>query len=336
MFKRNLQLKKFNSFGTECMAEFFASIKSESEIIQIINSGFFSGRRRLIIGGGSNLLFTRDFHGVILKPDIPGIFMEEEDPERVIVSAGAGVNWDDFVAWAVKQNFGGIENLSLIPGTVGATPVQNIGAYGEEIKEYITGVRAFSTEDGTVKWFSNAECRFSYRNSIFKNELKGQYIITRVYFRLFKERKFNLSYGKLKEVVESKGEITLNNIREAVIKIRKEKLPDPEITGNAGSFFKNPVVDELYAESLRKEFPDIPVFLQEPGRVKLAAGWLIEKCGWKGKRIGNAGVHDKQALVIVNYGNATGREILELSEMIRKSVYEKFGIKLEREVEVVD
>jgi len=336
MLFKNISLKGFNTFRMQCSADYMLHIKSEAEIMQFIGSNLIKIKPLLILGGGSNLLFTGDFHGIIIHPDIQGIYVEEEFSDHVVVSAGAGVNWDKFVEWAVNQNLRGIENLSYIPGTVGATPVQNIGAYGEEIKDYIKEVRAISLEDGSVRNLSNCECRFGYRDSIFKNELKGKYVITRVYFNLFKSGEPNLSYGMLKEEVQKTGDISLKSIRQAVIRIRQNKLPEPEFIGNAGSFFKNPVVEKKIAESLKKEFPDMPVYQHESDTVKLSAGWLIEQCGWKGIRVGDAGVYEKQALIIVNYGKATGIEILELSERIRESVHEKFGIMLEREVEVIE
>ncbi|HOK25747.1 MAG TPA: UDP-N-acetylmuramate dehydrogenase, partial [Bacteroidales bacterium] len=335
MVARNVSLRNLNTFGLDYRADYLVTVSSESEILQFLNSEFGNIRPLLIIGAGSNILFVNDFHGIILRPDIKNIYVEDENSGRVIVSAGSGIKWDDFVRWAVNRNLWGIENLSYIPGTVGATPVQNIGAYGEEVKDHIYEVRAISLEDGSVKSFSKGECHFGYRDSIFKNKLKGKYIITRVFYELERSREPNLSYGVLKDEVLNSGEITLESIREAVIRIRKSKLPEPETLGNAGSFFKNPVVDAVTAEIMKSKYPSMPVFPHNGRRMKISAGWLIEQCGWKGKRHGNAGVFEKQALVIVNYGKATGEEILRLSEMIQKSVHEKFGIILEREVEVV-
>ncbi|HQK71717.1 MAG TPA: UDP-N-acetylmuramate dehydrogenase [Bacteroidales bacterium] len=335
MVARNVSLKSFNTFGLAYMADYLITVKSESEILQFLNSDFNSIRPLLIIGSGSNILFVNDFHGIILHPDIKNIYVEEENSDRVIVSAGAGIKWDEFVEWAINKNLGGLENLSYIPGTVGATPVQNIGAYGVEVKDYIYAVRAVSLMDGSVRIFSNNECNFRYRDSIFKNELKGKYVITRVFYELQKNWTPNLSYGQLKEEVHKSGEVTLKSIRQAVIRVRKSKLPEPEILGNAGSFFKNPVVDAEAAELLKNKYPSIPIYPLSDGKVKISAAWLIDRCGWKGNKYGDAGVYKKQALVIVNYGKATGEEILRLSEMIQKSVYEKFGIMLEREVEVI-
>jgi UDP-N-acetylmuramate dehydrogenase len=289
----------------------------------------------MIMGGGSNLLFIGDYHGTIIHPEMDDISLEGKKGNDIIVSAGAGVIWDKLVESTVSKGLGGLENLSLIPGQVGAAPVQNIGAYGAEVKNVIEKVRAISLEDGSVTEFRNEECRFGYRDSIFKGELKGKYLITRVYFRLSTKPKLCLGYGSLKEEVNKLGPMSLGNVRKIVINTRQNKLPDPEQISNAGSFFKNPVVKDSLAEDLRVKYPKIPAFRDNSGGVKLAAGWLIEQCGWKGKRNGDAGVHDKQALVIVNHGNATGMELFELSEQIRKTVADKFGILLEREVEII-
>jgi len=312
-------------------------LSSEKEAISLFNGTTPCKAPYLIIGGGSNILFLGDYKGTILYPDFKGIKIEEIDPGTgiVILSAGAGIIWDDFVAWTVRKGFGGLENLSLIPGKVGATPVQNIGAYGVEVKDLIQKVLTVSTLNGSVRIFNNKECQFDYRSSIFKKSEKDNYLITRVFFRLSSKPMINLSYGSLKEEVNKLGEETLKNIRQGVINIRRRKLPDPDKIGNAGSFFRNPVVESKIAGNLRNKYPDMPLYKDEEGYIKLSAGWLIETCGWKGKRIGDAGVHDKQALVLINAGNATGQEIYSLSEEIKKSVFEKFGILLEREVEVV-
>jgi UDP-N-acetylmuramate dehydrogenase len=288
-----------------------------------------------ILGGGSNILFTSDFQGTILYPEFSGIKEEERDGENVVISAGAGVNWDNLVEWTVNNGFGGLENLSLIPGMVGASPIQNIGAYGVEVKDRIERVRTISVSDGSVRIFNNNECEFDYRNSIFKKKEKGKYLVTRVYYKLTINTELNLTYGSLMEEITRLGKPSLKTVRQAVINIRRSKLPDPALIGNAGSFFKNPVVNSLAAQNLKNRYPAMPVYEDRSGTVKLAAGWLIEQCGWKARRFGEAGVHDKQALVIVNHGNATGTDIFALSESIKKSVVEKFGIELEREVEVV-
>jgi UDP-N-acetylmuramate dehydrogenase len=334
MIHRNFSLKKYNTFGLDYKADIFQQVKSENDAVNIAREQL-SGKQLLVLGGGSNILFTEDFRGTILHVEIGGIAVEGKSGEEVTVSAGAGVNWDDFAGWCVDNGYGGVENLSLIPGTAGATAVQNIGAYGTEVKDIISKVRAVSLRDGSVREFENAECLFAYRNSIFKNELKGQYLITRVYFRLNTGQAFTLGYGSLSEEVDRLGGASLLNIRKAVIEIRRSKLPDPEVTGNAGSFFKNPVIASQMADDLKHSFPAMPVYDDPSGGKKLAAGWLIEQCGLKGKISGNAGVHDKQALVLINRGGATGKEIYDLSEEIRQSVRNRFGVGLEREVEVV-
>jgi UDP-N-acetylmuramate dehydrogenase len=335
MILHNVPLKKYNTFGLDYKADCLITVRTEEEVISVVRERKSIRYPLFIIGGGSNLLFTEDFKGTLLRPEIEGISIEETHPGYVIVSAGAGINWDKFVAWSVNLGFGGLENLSLIPGMVGASPVQNIGAYGIEVKDAIEKVRAVSTENGSVTEFSNKDCLFGYRNSIFKNELKGKYLVTRVYYKLTINPLLKLDYGSLNGEIKKLGEVSLKNVREAVIKIRRSKLPDPDYTGNAGSFFKNPVIKSTVGETLRKQYSDMPFYNEPNGDIKLAAGWMIDQCGWKGKRIGNAGVHDKQALILVNNGKATGKEILHLSEEIKKSVFEKFGVELEREVEVV-
>jgi len=334
---KNVPLKKYNTFGLDYNAQCMIHIKTEKEATSLFNGTVFWQKPLLILGSGSNLLFTSDFKGTILYPELIGIKIEKDDPANscVIVSAGAGVIWDNFVEWTVNKGLGGLENLSLIPGKVGATPVQNVGAYGVEIKEMIVKVKTISIKDGSIRIFDNNECEFGYRNSIFKNREIGKYLVTRVYYKLKTIPSLNLTYESLKEEVNKLGEETLVNVRHGVINIRRSKLPDPEIIGNAGSFFKNPVVKSSLAAELKNDYPDMPVYKDKEGMLKLASGWLIDQCGWKGKRSGDAGVHEKQALVLVNYGKATGKEIYNLSEEIKKSVRGKFGIELEREVEVV-
>jgi UDP-N-acetylmuramate dehydrogenase len=331
----NISLKNYNTFGLDYTANKLIHLESEQE-----SSSLFGGKAKwerplLILGGGSNILFTSDFNGTIVYPEMKEIKIEEKNNKTIIVSAGAGLNWDEFVAWTVTKGFGGLENLSLIPGNAGATPIQNIGAYGVEVKDHILSVRTINTNDGSTRIFSNSDCEFGYRNSIFKNREKGKYLVTKVYYILNLNPKLNLSYGSLKEEVNKLGKENLKNVRESVINIRRSKLPDPEIIGNAGSFFKNPVVLSSVGNELKNRFQAMPLYDDKDGYKKLAAGWLIDQCGWRGKRKGNAGVHDKQALVLVNNGNATGMEIYDLSCEIRKSVHEKFGIDLEREVEVI-
>jgi UDP-N-acetylmuramate dehydrogenase len=335
MIYRNFPLKKYNTFGLDYWAECFISLKSEDELIRYIEGVPNFPSPWLILGGGSNILFTEDFRGTILHPENEDIKIEDRTNDYVIVSAGSGTNWDRFVEWCVDNNLGGLENLSLIPGNTGAVPVQNIGAYGVEAKDALHQVKAISLHNGLERYFSNEECRFGYRDSIFKNVDKGKYLITRVFFKLTVNHLYSLSYGSLEEEVSRLGDRNLKNVRKAVINIRRSKLPDPSLIGNAGSFFKNPLVSDNTAEELKKQYHKMPIYDDLSGNKKIAAGWLIEHCGWKGKRIGDAGVHEKQALVIVNYGNATGKQIFDLSESVKKSVYEKFGIYLEREVELI-
>jgi UDP-N-acetylmuramate dehydrogenase len=337
MIYKNVPLKKYNTFGLEYKADCMIHLTSEKETSKMFSDVETFQKPILVLGGGSNLLFTSDYKGTILYPDFRGIKIEQEEPGNatVIISAGAGIVWDDLVKWSVNRQLGGLENLSLIPGKVGATPVQNIGAYGIEVCDLIVKVKTISLMDGSVKYFTNEECSFGYRNSIFKNTLKGEYLVSRVWFRLSTEPTLNLSYGMLKEEVERLGAVRLTNVRQAVLNIRRSKLPDPEVTGNAGSFFKNPVLQNSEADLLKKRYPEIPVYEDRKGYKKLAAGWLIDSLGWKGKRLGDAGVHEKQALVLINYGKASGLEILNLSEDIKRSVFNKFGIELEREVEVI-
>jgi UDP-N-acetylmuramate dehydrogenase len=335
MIYRNFPLKKYNTFGLDHRTDYFITIKTEAEAISILKKQASLKKPVFVLGGGSNILFTRDFEGTLIHPEIEGIDIIEEAADHVIISAGAGVVWDSLVNWTVSREYGGLENLSLIPGMAGAAPVQNIGAYGVEIKDYFEKVRVVSLADGSIRELNSMECGFGYRESIFKHQFKGQFLVTEVWLRLKTRPVLNTQYGSLREEVEKLGPVTLKSVRQAVINIRTAKLPDPNQIGNAGSFFKNPVVDIQTAEKLKKKYSQIPVYDDHSGEKKLAAGWLIEQCGWKGKRIGDTGVHDKQALVLVNYGKATGSEILKLSEEIRLSVSEKFGIGLEREVEVI-
>lgn len=335
MIFKNVSLKTYNTFGLDYKADCVIHINSEEEAVSLLRGEISHDKTFLIIGGGSNLLFTEDYKGTILHPESGVIKIEKQNQENVIISADAGVNWDKLVEWTVENGFGGLENLSLIHGLVGATPVQNIGAYGVEVKNFIEKVRAVSIEDGSITEFNNEECLFGYRNSIFKNELQGKYLITKVFYRLNINPLLKLEYGSLTEEIKKLGDVTLKNIRQAVINIRRSKLPDPEIIGNAGSFFKNPVINNSAADKLKHIFPKMPVYDDKSGSTKLAAGWLIDQCGWKGFRKGDAGVHENQALVLVNYGKATGKEIYNLSELVRKSVHEKFGVDLEREVEII-
>lgn len=332
---KNISLKRYNTFGLDYKAECLIRLSSIRSTVSLLRKENLIKKPLLIVGSGSNLLFTDNFNGTIIKSEFSGIKIEEETADTVLISAGSGVNWDKLVEWCVNKGFGGLENLSLIPGTAGASAIQNIGAYGAEAGNVIEKVKAVSVEDGSLAEFSNSECRFGYRSSTFKNGLKGKYLIIKVYYRLTINPVLKLDYGSLNEEIKKLGEPSLSNIRDAVINIRRSKLPDPDLIGNAGSFFKNPVVTDKQAMRLLKMFPDMPQYTDVPGFKKLAAGWMIDKCGWKGRRIGDAGVHDKQALVIVNYGKATGKEIYELSELVKRSVSDKFGVNLEREVEVI-
>jgi UDP-N-acetylmuramate dehydrogenase len=327
---KNISLKKYNTFGLNYKAENLIVISALKEAASIFRGEISVKKPLLVLGSGSNVLFTGDFKGTIIHSDFKGIRIEEKDEKSVVISAGGGVVWDKLVEWCVDRGFSGLENLSLIPGTAGASPVQNIGAYGVEVKDLIVKVKAINIHNGLIRIFSNKECEFGYRNSIFKNRLKGKYLVIRVYYKLNINQILNLQYGTLKEEVRKLGEESLS-----VINIRSSKLPDPAITGNAGSFFKNPVVTAEIADRLKKKYPEMPLYDDPSGSKKLAAGWLIEQCGWKGKKYGDAGVHDKQALVLVNYGKATGKEIYDLSESIKKSIHDKFGVDLEREVEII-
>lgn len=335
MIYENVSLKKYNTFGLNVKADRLIEFRHEENAAHFFRQEKDSGNKYIVIGSGSNLLLTEDFHGTVVHPAMEEIVLEEKKNENVIISCGAGVVWDKLVESTVNNGLGGLENLSLIPGLVGASAVQNIGAYGVEVKNTIEKVRAILLEDGSIKEFRNEECRFGYRDSIFKKDFKGRFLITKVFFRLSTKPKLCLEYGSLKEELNRMGSTSLSNVRKIVIKTRQAKLPDPALIGNAGSFFKNPVISNSFADILKSKYPDMPVFREPSGDIKLPAGWLIEKCGWKGKRSGDAGVHDKQALVIVNYGNATGFQLLMLSEEIKKSVSERFGINLEREVEVI-
>ena len=335
VIEQDVPLKRYNTFALDYKADYMIHIRTCEEAVTLFREEIAWKKPLLILGSGSNILFTSDFKGTILRPEFEGIKIEEKTGDIVLISAGAGAEWDKFVEWTVNNGFSGLENLSLIPGTAGATPVQNIGAYGVEVKDFIEKVDTICIRDGSTRVFSKNECELGYRSSIFKKSEKGKYLITKVYYKLNINPSLNLSYGALKEEVQKAGKETPQNVRQAVINLRRSKLPDPEMIGNAGSFFKNPVIKMKFAESLKKEHPLIPVYNDRSGYVKLAAGWLIDQCGWKGKRVGDAGVHDKQALVLVNYGKANGKEIFNLSEAIKESVKEKFGIDLEREVEII-
>jgi UDP-N-acetylmuramate dehydrogenase len=333
--QKNISLRPYNSFHFEVNASIFISVKSVEELQEILFAGV--NDPLLILGGGSNILLTHKVIERVLKIDITGIEEVKEETSHIFVKAGAGENWSDFVQYTLSRNWGGLENLSLIPGNVGAAPIQNIGAYGVELKDVFFELEAYDRIDKKVYAFGVNDCRFGYRDSIFKSERKGRYIILNVTFRLSKVPLLKTSYGAIREELRKMNvkSPTIQDISKAVITIRRSKLPDPKDIGNAGSFFKNPIVDQAQFLTLSKKYPDLPAYPHEDLSVKLAAGWLIEQCGWKGYRTGDAGVHANQALVLVNYGNATGNEILALSERITESVFKKFGVHLEREVNIL-
>ena len=334
MIQTNKNLKEYNTFGISVKAEMFAVFSSIEELKQILSNR--NGKDLLVLGGGSNLLLTKDFDGLVIKNEIKRFEVIEETVSEVIVESGAGENWHEFVLNCIDKGFGGIENLSLIPGSVGASPMQNIGAYGVEIKDVFESLSAYHIASGEIHYFDKTKCEFGYRESIFKNKVKGEYIILTVTFRLTKNPTINSSYGAINEQLKVMGieNPTIQELSAAVIAIRQSKLPDPKIIGNAGSFFKNPTVEITLLEQIQKNYPDIPNYPAENKR-KLAAGWLIEKAGWKGRTFDNYGVHKLQALVLVNYGNCTGQEIFDLSSQIIQDVFEKFGVLLEREVNIL-
>ena len=331
----NFSLKEYNTFGIDVTCKYFVKCDQESELLEFVGSYELDPEEILLLGGGSNFLFTENFDGVVFYPVMQGCEIVREDDKYVFVRVGSGVVWDDFVAWAVEHGYGGVENLSLIPGHVGATPVQNIGAYGVEAGECIAMVEAVDIVKAEKVKFDASECRFGYRDSIFKHEWKNRHVVTYVTFRLTRQPVFRLQYGSVRDEVTRAGEVTLKAVREAIIRIREAKLPDVNVLPNAGSFFKNPVVERKAADALLADNPGMPIYPVDDEHVKLAAGWLIEMSGWKGKGIGNAAVHDKQALVLVNKGGASGIEIAHLANEIKKSVFLKFGVWLEPEVYVI-
>lgn len=335
----NISLQPFHTFGIEVYTAAYTELRHIEDLHQLKSLKEKYGHL-LILGGGSNVLFTKDFTGIVVHNKLEGIEITEENEDFIILKVASGVNWHEFVLHTVNNNWGGIENLSLIPGTVGAAPMQNIGAYGAEVKDVITEVLAFETD--TLQWvtFSNEECRFGYRESIFKYpENKDKYFITHVTFRLKKSPEtFLVSYGDIQKTLEEMqiSQLSVKSISDAVIHIRNQKLPDPKQLGNAGSFFKNPEVSKELAEDLLQQYPHMPHYLLENEHVKIPAGWLIEQCGWKGLKVGATGNHSKQALVIVNYGQATGEEIRQHAENVQKSVKEKFNILLHPEVNFIE
>ncbi len=332
----NYSLKKLNTFGVEAYARWYVEINNENDLKELFADSEWQNQNRLILGGGSNMLFTRDFDGLVIRMNIHGI---EQDivSDDVYIKAGAGEVWNDLVNYCVDYGFAGIENLSLIPGSAGASPVQNIGAYGVELKDVFHSCRAFEISSGIIRTFSKSDCKFSYRDSVFKTELKDKYIITEVTYKLSRIFVPNISYGAIKQELDKRGIIhpTLKDISQIVSLIRVSKLPCPSTIGNAGSFFKNPIIEVNKFRQLESTFPDIVHYPAGEGYIKLSAGWLIEQCGWKGKTVGNAGTWKNQALVLVNHGNATGNELFNISVTIINNVQNRFGIVLQREVNII-
>lgn len=337
--QQDFSLRSLNTFGIDARAAFFTALDSVEAIRAFALTSAVKYQDYFILGGGSNVLFTRDFQGIVAQISVKGIRELSRTADTILVGAMAGEQWDDFVAYTVQNGFCGLENLSLIPGTVGAAPIQNIGAYGVEAADFIHAVRAVELGSGDTVEFSKEDCAFGYRDSYFKNAGKGKYILTEVIFRLCLHPELNLDYGAIRQQLTLQGiapeKATVAELRQAVIAIRRSKLPDPLEIGNAGSFFKNPVIKIAQFRTLQKDFPDIVSYPLDEEHVKLAAGWMIDQCGWKGYRKGDAGVHVNQALVLVNYGQATGSEILAIADEIKDSVYRKFDVQLHAEVNLV-
>jgi UDP-N-acetylmuramate dehydrogenase len=335
-FQQNFPLKNLNTFGIEAMSRQYAAFHSVSELQRFLQCPDLDKERLLVLGGGSNILFTHDFEGTVLHNQIQGIEVVEENDDYALVKAGGGVVWHELVLFAIEKGLGGIENLSLIPGTVGAAPLQNIGAYGVELKDVFHSLEALDIQSGEVRTFLPQDCQFGYRESVFKKALKGRYIVTHVTLRLSKKPVFNTSYGAIRDTLAAMqvSEVTLRALSDAVCHIRRSKLPDPAVIGNAGSFFKNPEISpEAFAE-LKARFPDVPSYPAPHNQVKVPAGWLIERAGWKGRKFDNYGVHKDQALVLVNYGGAQGGQIKALAQDIIRSVQDTFGITLTPEVNI--
>ena len=335
--KSNISLKSLNTFGIEAKARYFTEIQSIENIFSLLQSTEYNNNTHLILGGGSNLLLTQDVNALVIKNNLKGISIIKETDDNVWVKCSAGEVWHEFVLWCIAHNFGGLENLSLIPGCTGASPMQNIGAYGVEIKDTFYELEAIDLTSGNKHVFSKSDCEFGYRESVFKHRLKNKFIITSVTFQLSKKPAFHIEYGAIKQELDRMdiSELNIKAISQAIINIRTSKLPNPKEIGNAGSFFKNPEVSSTIYLRLQKEFPNIVAYPLENSNYKLAAGWLIEQCGLKGFQIGDAGVHKLQALVLVNYGKATGKEIYDLSTHVLQTVQAKFGVSLEREVNII-
>lgn len=334
--QHNISLKKFNTFGIEVNARYFISVNTLAELIEVLKVKGYP--KKLILGGGSNMLLTKDVEALVIHINLKGITIVKEDTNHAIITANAGENWHEFVLWCLSNNFGGLENMSLIPGNVGTSPIQNIGAYGIELKDNFISCEALNLENLKIESFNNKDCNFGYRNSIFKNEVKGKYIITSVTFKLTKtNHQLHTNYGAITSQLENMGITTptIQDVSNAVIAIRQSKLPDPKEIGNSGSFFKNPIISTEAFNQLKTNFPEAPSYPVSKTEVKVPAGWLIETAGFKGKTFGNYGVHKKQALVLVNYGGAKGQEILELSKLIQKTIYRIFNISIEAEVNIL-
>jgi UDP-N-acetylmuramate dehydrogenase len=336
--QQNISLKPYNTFGINAVAKHFAKFSSVNELEEIFN--FHTSNREiptLIIGGGSNILITQDYNGLVAKNELHGIEVVKEDVKHIYVRAAAGENWHRFVLYCIENDFAGVENLSLIPGSMGASPMQNIGAYGVEIKDVFYELEAYNIAEKKLVTFSGEDCEFGYRESVFKRKYKGQYVIVSVTFKLNRQPVFHIEYGAIQQELDKMGvkDLSIRAVSQAVINIRQSKLPDPAKIGNAGSFFKNPTIPKIQFQNLKEEFASIPGFPAHDDKVKVAAAWLIEQCGWKGYRKGDAGCHVNQALVLVNYGNANGLDVYNLSTEIMLSVEAKFGIILEREVNVL-
>lgn len=334
--QHNISLKPYNTFGIDVTAKHFVSVSSIHELSKVLNLRNYPNI--FILGGGSNMLLTQDINALVVHVNIKGISIVSEEENHVVLKAFAGENWHDFVCWCLKHDFGGLENLSLIPGNVGTAPIQNIGAYGVELKDHFVSCEAINIATGEIETFKKTDCHFDYRNSVFKQELKGQYIICSVTFKLTKkEHVLRTSYGSIQDELNLMkiSNPTIQDISKAVVAIRQSKLPNPKQIGNSGSFFKNPVVRKEAFQKLKEQFENIPSYAASEGKVKVPAGWLIEKAGFKGKRFDNHGVHKKQALVLVNYGGANGNDILKLSQLIQNTISRIFGIKIEAEVNII-
>lgn len=335
--QQNVSLKSFNTFGIDAHAEYFTQVNSIENLKEIIYEKQFVSTSKLILGGGSNMLLTKNVSGLVVKNNLKGIEKIYEDDNHVHIKSAAGEVWHELVMWCIEKNYAGIENLSLIPGSVGAGPMQNIGAYGVELKNSFYELEAMHIKTGERRTFNADECQFGYRQSVFKTDFKNQFVITSVTLKLNKHPHFNISYGAIETELKRMNidELNVRNISNAVINIRKSKLPDPAVIGNAGSFFKNPEIAKEQFVNLKTKFPDCVGYDLENGNVKLAAGWLIEQCGWKGKVVGHTGSHKNQALVLVNYGGASGAEVLQLAKDIQQSVKDKFEVELEMEVNII-